>query len=255
MNFVKMQATGNDFVIVEGGRWGRLAPRICDRRYGVGADGIIVLHPSKKADIRARFINPDGSEAEACGNGLRCVAKYVYERGIKKKPILIETKSGIKRAFPYVRGGKVRMVRVNMGKGEVIGDVEIDVGMKLKLTKVSVGNPHAVLLHDPDNFPLHKIGPKVENHPIFPERTNFEVAKVEGDGIKMRVWERGAGETLSCGTGACAVALAFFEKGLIGKEAKITLPGGELKILIEDEIWLEGPCEEVFRGEISWKNI
>jgi len=279
MNFIKLQATGNDFVLIDGRSmkqldWSALAKAMCDRHFGVGADGILLILPSKKADFYMRMFNPDGSEAEACGNGLRCAARYAKDNGLAKGPeIKIETPAGIKRA--RIKGS--RNIQVAMGKPELkpssipvivdrkgipqaspVIDYPFTIGrMKLKLTCVSMGNPHAVcFLEQPvADFPLAEVGPKVEHHPMFPNRVNFEIVNVIGrKKLKARLWERGAEETLSCGTGACAIAVASRLKKLTDNPVDIILPGGTLNIDWDGkgEVFLSGPAEVVFEGE--WKD-
>lgn len=267
IRFTKMQATGNDFVIMEARHnrdWANIANAMCERRFGVGADGIIIVMPSRKADIRMRVFNSDGSEAEACGNGTRCLVRYAVNRDlVNNEEINIETLGGLRKA--RVAG---KLIQVDMGepifKSELIPikvdrDKLIDYpltigGRRLKLTCLSMGNPHAVAFIDEavDKFPLEVTGPEVENHPLFPRRVNFEIANVTGkDEIRSRVWERGAGETLSCGTGACAIAVAASLHKLCGKKVDIMLPGGTLTIDWDGkgEVKLTGPAEEVFNGE------
>jgi diaminopimelate epimerase len=279
MNFIKLQATGNDFVLIDGRSmkqldWSALAKAMCHRHYGVGADGILLILPSKKADFYMRMFNPDGSEAEACGNGLRCAARYAKDNGLAKGPeIKIETPAGIKRA--RIKGS--RNIQVAMGKPELkpssipvivarrgipqaspVKDYPLTIGkMKLKITCVSIGNPHAVcFLEQPvADFPLAEVGPKVEHHPMFPNRVNFEIVNViSRKKLKARVWERGAEETLSCGTGACAIAVASRLKKLTENPVDIILPGGTLNIDWDGkgEVFLSGPAEVVFEGE--WKD-
>lgn len=283
MEFVKYQATGNDFIIIDAVRippqgWSGLSKAMCDRHYGVGADGILLVLPSRKADYRMRIFNPDGSEAEICGNGLRCFTRYIVE--IKKKgrdgKITIETLAGIKEAIPYLKNDLVKSVRLSMGKPSlrlsdmpaVLPDLKAKANVKgyplrvekrnLFLTFVSMGNPHVIhfLKKDEkvDRFPLSRIGPMVENHSFFPRRTNFEIVQViDKNNLNARVWERGAGETLSCGSGACAIAVAARLLGLAEGGVDIKLPGGVLTLFWDGkgEVILEGPVEEVFRG--TWK--
>ena len=270
IHFVKMQATGNDFVVIDACKmqrdWPELARAMCQRRFGVGSDGLILVLPSDEADFRMRMFNPDGSEAEACGNGLRCFVRYVIEKGLTKVTDLrIETLAGIREAQ-----AKADLVRVAMGVPELTPDKipvkvdsttvpVLDYPIKLKDTEIkasfiSMGNPHAAcFLNDPvADFPLLDIGPQVERHPIFPNRTNFGIANVVSRGqLKARVWERGAGETLSCGSGACAIAVAARLHGLIGNEVEIELPGGTLMVDWDGrgEVHLSGPAEVVFEGE------
>lgn len=279
MKFVKMHGTGNDFVVVNGrgldADWPALAVAMNDRHFGIGGDGLIVALPSQTADLRMRMFNPDGSEAEMCGNGLRCLAKYAIERGLatpRDGTIRVETLAGVLtcRVWHDERG-KVERVRLGMGQPRldpreipVLAEqappvtglpIAVD-GHELAVTCVSMGNPHAVWFapHDFDlaSYPLHVVGPLVEHHPLFPRRVNFEVAVVERPKrIRVRVWERGAGLTLACGTGACAVAVAARLNGLIGDAADIVLPGGTLHIEWDGagEVFLTGPAVEVFTGD------
>ncbi|TET38081.1 MAG: diaminopimelate epimerase [Dehalococcoidia bacterium] len=271
MKFAKMQATGNDFVLIEAGEterdWSRLAKSMCDRHFGVGADGLILLLPSKLADLGMRMFNPDGSEAEACGNGLRCLARYAIDRGLADASgeLSVETLGGIRKA--RARGENIQ---VNMGmpelkaeqipmvieeKFDIILDYPIVIGgEKLLLTCLSIGNPHAVFFTEETvaDFPLFELGPIVENHPIFPNRVNFEVANVLArKKVRARVWERGLGETLSCGTGACAVAVAARLHDYVDSHVNIILPGGMLTVDWDGvgEVMLSGPAELVFGGE------
>lgn len=282
MNFVKLEATGNDFIIIDARTtekdWTKLAQEMCPRRLGVGADGLIIVTNSSVADIGMRTFNPDGSEAEVCGNGLRCLAKYLIDRKmVSGFDLKIETLSGIKIVETLVEMGKVNQARVGMGmplfkleeipvgaelmksKGKQIAIPVLDYpvkinGKKLALSFVSIGNPHAVsfVLDSVTAFPLTELGPQVEKHPLFPERVNFEVARVISHRqIEVRVWERGAGETLSCGSGACAVAVIAKLKGYTNNEVDIILSGGTLNVKWDGvgEIWLSGPVTEVFSGE------
>ena len=278
MDFIKLQATGNDFVLIDARRmkrdWSALAKAMCHRNFGVGADGLLLILPSKAADFYMRMFNPDGSEAEACGNGLRCAARYAKESGLARgAEIRIETPAGIKRL--QTRGRK--SIQVAMGKPilapsaipVIVGrtgaratapviDYPLAIGkMKLKITCVSIGNPHAVcFLEQPvDDFPLAEVGPKVERHPMFPNRVNFEIVNViSRSKLRARVWERGAGETLSCGTGACAIAVAARLKKLTDNPVDIILPGGTLTVDWDGrgEVLLSGPAEVVFEGK--WKD-
>jgi len=285
VNFAKLQATGNDFIVIDARNiekdWSKLSSQMCDRHFGVGADGLILVTSSKVADLKMRIFNPDGSEAEVCGNGLRCLAKYAIERQIVKGPTLrIETPAGIRTVCATLSQGRVKQVEVNMGspafsasdipvkireqkagKNKVditpILDYPLKVGSeKLAVSLVSVGNPHTVtFISQPvASFPLSSIGPKVEKHPMFPQRTNFEVARVLNfKTIEVRVWERGVGETLSCGSGACAVGVLARCKRLTGDVVDIILTGGKLTVCWDGvgEIYFSGPVEEVFIGEWS----
>lgn len=267
MKFAKMQATGNDFILIEAGEerdWSLLAKAMCQRHFGIGADGLIILLPSTVADLRMRLFNPDGSEAEACGNGLRCLARYAIDRGlVDARGLAVETLGGMRKMR-----AQGRLIQVDMGlprfkaeeipvkeKLDIILDYPIVVhGEKLLVTCLSMGNPHAVCFLDEPiaNFPLFELGPKVENHSLFPNGVNFEVANVLGrKKVAARVWERGVGETLSCGTGACAVAVAARLHGRVAGDVDITLPGGVLTVAWDGvgEVMLRGPAELVFQGE------
>lgn len=283
MNFTKLQATGNDFILIDARNmernWQKLARDMCHRYFGAGADGIMLVITSHTASLKMRLFNSDGSEAEVSGNGLRCFAKYVIDGQIIPGPNLtVETMAGIRDIQASMSQGKVSHAKVNMGKPRfnaedipvVIdksqkGRGEVDIipildyplkiaGKKLNMSFVSMGNPHAVsFLSQPvADFPLSEIGPQVENHPIFPERANFEIANVlNRNKIEARVWERGAGETLSCGSGACAITTIAKLKGYTDNEVDIMLPGGNLTITMDGagELYLSGPVEEVFTGE------
>ncbi len=285
MNFTKLQSIGNDFVLVETGDtqrdWSQVAAAICDRHFGVGADGLLLLLPSDSADFRMRMFNPDGSESEACGNGLRCLVEYVIKMklaDIKAREILVETMAGTRKARIYRAEDKPTKIQVSMGTPKfaaedipvVIEDDRelVDIksmlnypvaveGRELLLNLVSIGNPHAVYFeqHPLSDFPLLQIGPKVEHLSIFPNRINFEVAKVVNRRqIEARVWERGAGETLGCGSGACAMAVAAQLHGYIDNKVDIKLAGGILEVEWDGvgEIFISAPAKIVFRGE--WLN-
>jgi diaminopimelate epimerase len=278
MRFTKMHGAGNDFVVIDGREysadWEKLAVAMNDRHFGVGGDGIIVALPSEKADLRMRMFNPDGSEAEMCGNGIRCLTKYAVERGITRphgNAIAVDTLAGVLTCAFTSDQGRVVSVRVGMGKPHldpreipvlaeqappVIGFPVDAEGRRFELTCVSMGNPHAVWFTEEPvaTFALHQVGPRIEYHPAFPRRVNFEIVNVLHPGsIRARVWERGAGETLACGTGACAVAVAARLNGLIGDSTQVSLPGGTLQIDWDGsgEVFLTGPAAEVFEGE--WK--
>jgi len=283
MKFTKMHGAGNDYIYMDARGldkdWPGLAQRMSDRHFGIGGDGIILVADSGVADLKMRMFNPDGSEAEMCGNGIRCFVKYVIERGIVSpapESLRVETLGGVRTVAPAYQGDRVTGARVAMGppglnpedlpvtlepstgylRAPVIDYPHRVDGLDLPLTFVSMGNPHAVaFLEGPvAEFPLSTIGSKVEHHPMFPHRVNFEVANVCGEGrVTARVWERGTGETLACGTGACAVAVATRLRGFNGGRVDITLPGGTLNIDWdgEGEVFLEGPAEEVFSGEWS----
>jgi diaminopimelate epimerase len=276
VKFLKMQGTGNDFVVLDGLRerlpvadWASLARRMCDRHFGVGSDGVLVVEPSQRADFRMRMFNPDGSEAEMCGNGIRCFAKYVYDAGLARGcEMAVETGAGVLDLVVHARNGTADAVTVSMGvpefrperipvavDGEVARDVPIDgVGADVRVTCVSMGNPHAVMFLDRPvaEFPLEQVGPKVERHRLFPRRINLEVVHQRGpDELDVRVWERGAGITLACGTGACAVAAAARLHGRIRDRVRVNLPGGALEIAWDgkSEIVMTGPAALVFEGD------
>lgn len=275
MKFTKMQGLGNDYVYVNCFREkiadpSRLAVKISDRHFGVGSDGLILINPSDKADFEMEMYNADGSRGEMCGNGIRCVAKYVYDYGLTDQTsISVETLGGIKYLDLTVKDGKAVLVKVDMGKpelspekipvvsaGEKVVDEPIDVdGQNYRMTCVSMGNPHAVVYVDCDvrDLPLEEIGPKFENHERFPNRVNTEFVRVlDRRTVEMRVWERGSGETLACGTGACAVAVSCVLNGLTEDEVTVKLLGGDLQIKWDrekDTVFMTGPAEVVFDGE------
>ncbi|MDD5557338.1 MAG: diaminopimelate epimerase [bacterium] len=269
MRFTKMQGLGNDFILVDA-REGdpALAPetvrRLCDRRLGVGADGLLLLLPSASADWRMRVFNADGGEAEMCGNGVRCLASYLGRRGLAGgEELAIETAAGIIR--PRIEG---ETVTVDMGRpvldgegipcrlaGRIVGrEVEVG-GAARRITCLSMGNPHCVLfVDDLDGCPVATIGPRIEHDPLFPNRVNVGFARVRSPRrIELRVWERGAGETAACGTGACAAAVAGSLNGLTERAVTVRLPGGELAVRYADDgrVFMTGPAEEVFTGEID----
>lgn len=275
MRFTKMQGLGNDYVYVNCFKEKisnppELAKKISDRHFGVGSDGLIMINPSDKADFEMEMYNADGSRAEMCGNGIRCVAKYVYDYGLTDQTnISIETLGGIKYLDLTVENGKVSLVKVDMGQpvltpaeipvladGDKAVDERITVdGTEYRMTCVSMGNPHAVVFIDQDvrDFPLETIGPKFENHERFPKRINTEFVRVlDRNTVEMRVWERGAGETLACGTGACAVGVSCILKGLTEDEVTVKLLGGDLHIRWDreaDRVYMTGPAAVVFDGE------
>jgi diaminopimelate epimerase len=283
MNFYKYEAAGNDFIIIdarkEKGDWNKLAISMCDRHFGAGADGIITVDIQNSGNLFMRIFNADGSEAEVCGNGLRCFAKYVSDYSISNENDLkIFTPSGLKLATIFQNDdGKVNRVKVNMGMPKFAAN-EIPVVMgpgssavskhdikllcstlkvgkeQLILNFVSMGNPHAVsFISEPvDKYDLAAIGPKIEHNPIFPQRTNFEIANVENKKtIKTRVWERGVGETLACGSGACAIGVAAIMNDLVENDVDIMMPGGKLEISWKEggDVFLTGPVKQVYKGE------
>lgn len=276
MKFTKMHGIGNDYVYVDCFQEqvenpGEVAKFVSDRHFGIGADGLILIKPSEIADCEMDMYNADGSQGAMCGNGVRCVGKYVYDHGIAaKEQISVATKSGIKYLDVTVKNGKAELLCVNMGapileakkipvladSGQVI-DMPIEVDKKeYRMTAVSMGNPHTVIfMDDIHSLAIEEIGPKFENHPCFPDRVNTEFVHVlDEDTVEMRVWERGSGETLACGTGACAVAVACCLNGYTGNEVTVKLLGGDLKIRWDREenlVYMTGPATEVFHGEID----
>lgn len=276
MKFTKMHGIGNDYVYVNCFEEKVEDPNqtsrfVSDRHFGIGSDGLILIKPSDVADFEMDMYNSDGSQGAMCGNGIRCVAKYVYDYGLTDKTqISINTKSGIKYLNLTVEDGKVALVKVNMGapdtiakhipivsdKEQVIDEPILVDGKEYRMTGVSMGNPHAVVyIDDVKGLDIEKIGPKFENHEVFPDRVNTEFCKVLDDHtVEMRVWERGAGETLACGTGACAVAVASILNGYTKEEVTIKLLGGDLKIFWdrkENLVYMTGPATVVFDGEIE----
>jgi len=278
VQFTKMHGIGNDFVVFECLKseiaeetLPELARRLCDRRFGVGADGLILVLPSRVAHLRMRMFNPDGSEAEMCGNGIRCFAKYVYDRQhVNSTQMNVETLAGVKPLKLSTQGGKVTSVTVDMGVPGLAPEeipVRVDgvesvvgyplrvAGRKLEFTAVSMGNPHAVIfLDNVSSFPVEKVGPEIENHKLFPRRTNVQfVQVVNSREIIVRTWERGAGITLACGTGACASVVAGALNKLTSREVLVHLPGGDLQVewLGDGRVLMTGPATEVFVGEID----
>ncbi len=287
MKFTKMHGIGNDYVYVNGFEEkvddpAKVSEFVSDRHMGIGSDGLIMINPSKVADFEMAMYNADGSRGEMCGNGIRCVAKYVYDYGLTDKTrISVETLGGIKYLDLTVEEGKVTLVKVDMGAPELQADkipilmdgyeagrgeagtvvdtpIEVE-GKVYRMTGVSMGNPHDVIYLDEaeelKNLDIEKIGPKFENHKRFPKRINTEFVKVlDRNTVEMRVWERGSGETLACGTGACAVAVSSILNGFTDREVTVKLLGGNLKIQWEEEsghVFMTGPATVVFDGEIE----
>ena len=271
--FTKLHGIGNDYIYINAIKHPvenpkKLAIAMSNRNFGVGSDGLILILPSDKADFTMRMFNADGSEAEMCGNGIRGFAKYVYDHGLTKKTtIAVETLAGIKQVRCIVKNGKVHTVTVDMGEpillrdkipmlgnpGMVIEeDLHVD-GVKFSITAVSMGNPHVVIyVEDVKNFPVEKYGPMIENHELFPKRTNVEFVQiVTGKEVIQRTWERGSGETLACGTGASAVTVAGVLTEKTDRRLKVHLKGGNLAIEWnnkDNHVYLTGPAEEVFEG-------
>ena len=276
MKFTKMHGCGNDYVYVNGFEEkiedpASVAIKVSDRHFGIGSDGLIMICPSKVADFRMAMYNADGSEGKMCGNGVRCIAKYVYDKGLTDKTqISIETLGGIKYLDLQVETGAVKTVKVDMGepvlkaeevpvqfaKEQMIGEeVSVD-GKTYNMTCVSMGNPHAVVwVEDTKGLDLEKIGPNFEHHPMFPERVNTEFVQIlSRTEVNMRVWERGSGETLACGTGACATAVACILNDKTEDEVLVHLVGGDLKITYDrdtNHVFMTGPATIVFEGEIE----
>ena len=273
MNFTKMQGLGNDYVYVnclkeKPENPSKTAIQVSDRHFGIGSDGLILINPSEVADFEMEMYNADGSRGEMCGNGIRCVAKYVYDYGLTDKTqISVETLGGIKYLDLTVENGKVKLVKVDMGRpilepaqipivaeGDTVIDAPILVdGKEYRMTGVSMGNPHTVVfMDDVKNLEIEKIGPLFENHERFPKRINTEFVKVlDRKTVEMRVWERGSAETLACGTGACAVAVACILNGLTENEVTVKLLGGDLQIQWDrekDTVFMTGPAVTVFDG-------
>jgi diaminopimelate epimerase len=276
MRFTKMQGLGNDYVYVDAfveevADPAAAARFVSDRRFGIGSDGLILIHPSAKADFRMEMYNADGSRGEMCGNGIRCCAKYVYEAGrARKTHLTAETDAGIKELDLVLEGGKVTAVRVNMGApileraeipmlgppGSVVAEPLHVQDHVFTVTAVSMGNPHCVLfVEDPQRFPVERVGRVIETLPIFPRRTNVEFVKVlSRTEVVQRTWERGSGETSACGTGACAVVVAGRLNGLLDAKVTVHLAGGDLAIEWEGDgapVFKTGPAVEVFRGQID----
>ena len=285
MKFTKMHGCGNDYVYVDCTKEvipniSETAIRVSDRHFGIGSDGLILIKASDVADFEMDMYNADGSRGKMCGNGIRCVAKYVYDHGLTDKTtITVNTLSGIKTLQLTIEDGKVSKVRVDMGEPELIPaqvpvkasvlgladdrreaivaePLEIK-GRSYDITCVSMGNPHCITFIEEDvrDFPLEEVGPVFENHELFPERVNTEFINViDKDHLRMRVWERGSGETLACGTGACAVAVASYLNGFTGRSVDIELLGGHLEVVYDEKtnhVFMTGPATEVFSGEID----
>ncbi|MDE7438893.1 MAG: diaminopimelate epimerase [Clostridia bacterium] len=273
MKFYKMHGIGNDYIYFDCMKEQiadpeKLAIRLSDRRFGIGGDGIILLCQSSVADCRMRMFNADGSEGKMCGNGIRCIGKLAHDLGyVKGETCTVKTLSGIKKLQLFCdKENKVESVRVDMGapvldgkqipstfSGErIVNQPMIVGGEEYKVTLVNMGNPHCVVFADPDKIDIEKIGKKFENHPAFPDRVNTEFVKVsDRNNIKMRVWERGSGETFACGTGACAAAVASVLNGYCDNEITVSLLGGQLKIEYSDTVYMTGPAALVFTGEIE----
>lgn len=278
MKFWKMHGLGNDYVVIDNRdekisdqEASELALKLCKRRFSVGADGVLFVSNSTVADVKMRIFNADGSEAEMCGNGIRCFAKYCYENDIaRKNELVVETLAGNKRTWLNVENGVVQLVMVDMGIPELdrsripmtgqdtfINEaLQVD-GEAYKATCLSVGNPHCVIFVDGvDDFPVERVGSKIENHPLFPNRTNVEFAQVLSENeVKLRVWERGCGETLACGTGACATVVAGNLLRKLGGKVLVHLLGGDLTVEYTDSLLITGAAEKVFEGTVFKERV
>ncbi|MBO4348867.1 MAG: diaminopimelate epimerase [Candidatus Methanomethylophilaceae archaeon] len=274
MRFWKYQGIGNDFILLDGSDGGLeidagWCKKVCDRHYGVGADGVLYVMPGESTDITMRIINADGSEAEMCGNGIRCVAKHAYDFGIvKKDSFSIHTLAGNLKADVKIENGKVKTVRIDMGApildgrtvpvdhdGKFIGQPFEADGVKFTASAVSMGNPHFITFTPMDDATVDRLGPILEKHPFFPRKTNVEFCSIDDGKIDIRVYERGAAWTLACGTGACATTTAAALQGFVpfGEPVDVHLPGGWLKITVDRDlgyVLMEGPAELVFEGTI-----
>ena len=278
MKFWKMHGLGNDYVVIDnrsakiGDREAAaLALKLCERRFSVGADGILYVSNSAVADVKMRIFNADGSEAEMCGNGIRCFVKYCYENGIaRKSELIVESLAGNKRTWLTVEDCVIQSVMVDMGvpvlerskipmvgQGTCVNEtLQVD-GEAYKATCLSVGNPHCVIFVDAvDDFPVERVGSKIENHPFFPKRTNVEFAQVLSESeVKVRVWERGCGETLACGTGACATVVAGKLRKKLGGKVRVHLLGGDLEVEYAERLFLNGAAEKAFEGTLFKENV
>ena len=276
LDFVKMHGTGNDYVYIDCFKEKidnpqELAMRISNRHVGIGSDGLVLIMPSDECDFRMRMFNSDGSEAQMCGNASRCVGKYVYDYGLTSKTeITLETEAGTKRLWLFPENGKIKKVTVDMGEpvtktAQIPINLDVDVVVNQKvdfsfasynITGVSMGNPHAVIFMDenPADFPVAEIGPKIETDVLFPEKINVEFVHILSDNhVRMRVWERGTGETQACGTGACAVVVAGVLNKLIKRETTVSLLGGDLQIAwkqSDNHVYMTGDAVTVFEGKL-----
>jgi len=273
MRFWKMQGLGNDYIVIDNRdqkigdeRISELAKTLCERRFSVGADGLLLVYNSKVADAKMRIFNADGSEAEMCGNGIRCFAKYCFENGVTNKTeFSVETLAGVKNVWLTVKGKEVQAVKVDMGAPNwqrsslpMVGEGTcIDLNLKVddvtfKVTCLSMGNPHCVIFVDCfDCFPVEEVGPKIENHKAFPKRTNVGFAEVLNEKeMNLRVWERGCGETLACGTGTCAAVAAANKLGKVGSKVIVHVLGGDLQVEISKTVFLSGAAEKVYEGTL-----
>jgi diaminopimelate epimerase len=276
MRFWKMHGLGNDYIVIDNRdlkiseqQAPALAKKLCERRASVGADGLLLVYPSEVADAKMRIFNADGSEAEMCGNGIRCFAKFCFENDIaSKREFMVETLAGLKHVWLTLREGAVMAVKVDMGlprwersalpmvgEGTCI-DQPLDVAGEIyRVTCLSMGNPHCVtFVNDAENFPVGQVGPKVENHSMFPKKVNAGFAEVLGaKELRVRVWERGCGETLACGTGICAATAAAHRLGRVLDQVTVHALGGDLYVEIAQTIFLSGAVAKVFEGTLFWE--
>lgn len=273
MKFWKMHGIGNDYIILDNRNHDileenipKLAQQLCERRFSVGADGLILAEKSETADIKMRIFNSDGSEAEMCGNGIRCLAKYCYENKlVKKEELLIETLAGLKKTRLILKNQSVSQIVVNMGipifekekipmhgQGKSINERIIVDGRPFQITCLSMGNPHCIIfVNDINNYPVDSVGPIIENHSLFPNRINVVFVEIVNQKmIKVRVWERGVGETLACGTGACAAVVVGNILEKIENKVTVKLKGGDLEIQYNKYVKMKGPAEKVFEGKL-----
>ena len=262
INFTKMHGLGNDYVFVDctNNKNSIINPsvfskNISNRNFGIGSDGLILIENSKVADFKIRIFNSDGSEAEMCGNGIRCVGKYIFDNKLTNKTLLkIETLSGIKALKLKLKNNKVFSVTVCMGNYKIFNEINLNIENKtFTITPISVGNPHAVIfINNLNDIDIHKYAPIIENHKIFSNKTNVEFVQIiNSNHIKIKVWERGSGLTLACGTGACASTIAAYNKKFIYKSPSVELPGGILQTYIDEKtnmIYLSGPATTVYSG-------
>lgn len=270
--FIKMHGLGNDYIYIDcfqpdtaaliaKSDLPELARRVSDRHFGIGSDGLVLILPSEEADVKMRIFNADGSEAQMCGNAIRCVGKYLYESGMCPRPrLFVETLSGIRMLVLQVLNGKVGSITVNMGVPAIRSDMVMKGADPIGFTTVNMGNPHAVFFREtvmPDEE-LAVVGRRVGTHPHFPEGTNVEFVRVRNKKeLDVRVWERGSGVTLACGTGACAAAVSAMWHGWTERDVIVHLPGGDLEIRWEKDkqsVYMTGPATEVFRGIYTWED-
>ena len=277
MQFWKMHGLGNDYIVIDNRdekiddkRAAELAKKLCERRFSVGADGLLLVCNSKAADVKMRIFNADGSEAEMCGNGIRCFSKYCYENGVvKKTEFMVETLSGVKSIWLTLNGDEVKTVKVDMGapnwerkslpmtgEGTCINCGIVVDEETYNVTTLSMGNPHCVIfVENVDDTPVEYVGPMVENHEAFPKRTNVGFVQVlSKNELKVRVWERGCGETLACGTGTCAAVAAANKLCKVGNKVTVHVLGGDLQVEVGKSLFLSGAAEKVFQGTLFGEN-